>query len=152
MESKEKYFKPKTISLAKQAAMIEAVYSNFTNELTSDGQLISMGTITPSPLSGMYTVKISYTIGHLPIIEILNPKLNDGSKKLPHVYSQDHLCLFYPKNREWTKYDYIADKIIPWISLWLYYYEVWSVTGEWRGGGKHPELGNHHKKLKSYLI
>jgi hypothetical protein len=29
----------------------------------------------------------------------------------------------------------IATTIIPWLSLWLYYYEVWHATGEWMGGG-----------------
>jgi hypothetical protein len=31
----------------------------------------------------------------------------------------------------------IAD-IIGWIALWLYYYEVWLITGNWLGGGHEP--------------
>lgn len=151
MESKEKYFKLQTISLAKQAAMIEKTYDNFSCEITSNGELISIGNISPTPLSRIYTAKISYTIGHLPIIEIINPKLSDGQIKLPHVYKKANLCLFYPRNKEWTKYDYIADKIIPWISLWLCYYETWNITGEWKGGGIHPQPRESSKKRNSYI-
>lgn len=151
MESKEKYFKPKAISLARQATLIEIIYPNLSTEITSNGELIVIGNIKPTPLSRDYTVKITYVIGYSPIIEIINPKLNDGSKKLPHVYKKENLCLFYPRNKEWTKYDYIADKIIPWTSLWLYYYEIWNITGEWKGGGKHPDSGKKIKKLDSYI-
>ena len=32
----------------------------------------------------------------------------------------------------------IALTIVPWLSLWLFYYEVWRATGTWYGGGTHP--------------
>jgi len=35
----------------------------------------------------------------------------------------------------------VATTIVPWTSLWLRHYEVWHVTGEWWGGGEHPEIG-----------
>lgn len=151
METKEKYFKPKIISLVQQANMIEMIYPNLNYEITSKGELIINGIIKPSILSREYTIKISYIIGNLPIVEIINPKLDECSSKLPHVYKDNNLCLFYPRNKEWTKYDYIADKIVPWISLWLYFYEVWKITGEWEGGGKHPELNNRRKREKRYI-
>lgn len=28
--------------------------------------------------------------------------------------------------------------IVPWTSLWLYFFEDWLATDEWKGGGKHP--------------
>lgn len=151
MENKEIYFKPKVITLAQQASMIEITYPNLNFEITSNGKLIISGIIKPTALSRKYTIKISYIIGNFPIVEIINPKLEECSEKLPHVYKDNNLCLFYPRNKEWTKYDYIADKIIPWTSLWLYYYEVWKVTGEWEGGGKHPQLNNKGKREKRYL-
>lgn len=33
---------------------------------------------------------------------------------------------------------YLNATIIPWTSEWLFNYEVWLATGEWRGGGMHP--------------
>ena len=32
----------------------------------------------------------------------------------------------------------IIDTIIPWTQEWLYFYEIWLLTGEWRGGGHTP--------------
>lgn len=29
--------------------------------------------------------------------------------------------------------------IVPWTALWLYYFEQWLVSGDWHGGGQHPE-------------
>jgi hypothetical protein len=31
----------------------------------------------------------------------------------------------------------LAYTVVPWISEWLLYYELWLFTGEWTGGG-HP--------------
>jgi uncharacterized protein len=65
---------------------------------------------------------------------------------VPHVYRLGHkpefpaLCLFDPKQDEWSPDEFIADKIIPWAIKWLFYYEVWLATGEWQGGGRHPEI------------
>jgi hypothetical protein len=64
------------------------------------------------------------------------------------MYFQKHLCLYQPKYREFRSSDFISDTIIPWISLWLYYYEKWHVTGKWLGGGEHPNL----KKKKKYRL
>jgi hypothetical protein len=55
------------------------------------------------------------------------------------MYCQERLCLFLPGSREWNGDDPIALTILPWASLWLYFYEVWHATGEWLGGGVHPE-------------
>jgi hypothetical protein len=43
----------------------------------------------------------------------------------------------------------VADYIIPWISCWLYFYEVWLATGTWIGGGTHPEKPEHCSQLIS---
>lgn len=32
----------------------------------------------------------------------------------------------------------IANTIVPWAVEWLFFYEVWLVTGEWGGGGEWP--------------
>ena len=59
-------------------------------------------------------------------------------------YAPDRPCLFYPAGREWRSDMKIATSIVPWLSLWLYYYEVWLATGEWEGGGisHEPKLDN----------
>lgn len=143
-----KYNKPKIITLAQQATMIDLLYIDFKCKISSYGKLVIVGKIQPTPLSRNYTVRITYTIGDSPLIEVINPKFEEIEEKLPHVYKKNTLCLFYPKNKEWTKHDYIAEKIIPWISLWLYYYEIWSITGKWEGGGKHPSCEGKRKNRK----
>jgi hypothetical protein len=54
---------------------------------------------------------------------------------IPHTYRGNYLCLYYPKFLEWTGGDFIADTIVPWASLWLFYYEMWHAAGVWFGGG-----------------
>ncbi|MEZ5659385.1 MAG: hypothetical protein R3E83_12920 [Burkholderiaceae bacterium] len=34
----------------------------------------------------------------------------------------------------------IADTIVPWTYEWLFYFEEWLVSDEWKGGGRHPEV------------
>ena len=29
--------------------------------------------------------------------------------------------------------------IVPWAILWLFYFEEWLISNEWKGGGLHPE-------------
>lgn len=126
--------------------MIEMLYPYFTSKITSYGELVVNGVIQPTAISRRYEVKITYVISKIPRVEVINPKLDDSTCKLPHVYSNNELCLFYPKYKEWTKYDYIAEKIIPWTTLWLYYYEVWKITGIWEGGGKHLNSSKEIRK------
>lgn len=144
MESKKVYFKPKILSLAQQATCIELTYLKFSCKI-GNKTLIVKGSIQPTSFSEVYQIRITYVIGIRPQIEVLSPKLTGDGKDIPHVYEGNYLCLYYYKYEEWTKYDYIAEKIIPWISLWLYYYEVWQITGKWLGGGIHPRK-NEKKK------
>lgn len=62
--------------------------------------------------------------------------------KIPHLYPNGSLCLYYPDYNEWHANDSWADSIIPWTSLWLYFFELWIATGEWLGGGIHPGSNN----------
>jgi hypothetical protein len=72
-------------------------------------------------------------------------KLAEGKTRLPHVYNgQMDICVHHPE--EWTPSCLIADTIMPWISQWLRFYEVWQQTGSWEGEGTHPEAESHHRK------
>ena len=102
--------------------------------------LIWRGRIQPTLLSCSYLVKIElrHNIGS-PVVEIIDPPLEKcGEKSIPHLYKEGHLCLHRPKNRHWLPGMSIAETIVPWTSLWLYYYEEWHRTGVWYGGGEHP--------------
>lgn len=127
------------ISLARQLGKMRAKYSHFKSTLTKNA-LVVTGQLRPTSRSQNYKFILKYTLKGHPKIKIVSPQLKRNNKgdSIPHMYSQKHLCLYRPKYKEFKKSDFLSDKIIPWISLWLYYYEQWHITGEWLGGGEHP--------------
>ena len=49
----------------------------------------------------------------------------------------------------------IADTIIPWVIEWIYFYELWKITGAWKGGGDHPtakDRRNRYEDLEKRMI
>jgi hypothetical protein len=97
--------------------------------------------VRPSPLSRAYRLRIRQRKNTYPDVFVLSPNLRDltEGRRLPHVYSQRpvELCLHFPKYDEWTFDKSIAETIVPWAYLWLFYFEHWLATDEWQGGGKH---------------
>lgn len=86
----------------------------------------------------------------MPEVRVLRPRLvpnPDAAEEapLPHVYfdlsdlAGSPLCLFDPRLHEWDASLLIARTTIPWAERWLWNYELWEATGEWHGGGTHPE-------------
>ena len=95
---------------------------------------------TPTPLSDTYRLKIEYQMGYYPKSYIVSPKplaLAEGAKRLPHTYDtiKQRLCLFKPDFREWTSSMPIAETIVHWAVMWMFFYESWVFTGKWLGGG-----------------
>ena len=131
--------KDKTI--AQQASSLKFRFPEWNVNFNAIG-LIATGKIKPTSRSGAYTVQVEYSIikkKPLVQVKILDPILikNEKGEKIPHMYSQKSLCLFMPKYNEFKKTYLICDTIVPWTSLWLYYYEVWHNTNKWLGGGVH---------------
>lgn len=109
------------------------------------GRVTWTGTITPAPGCESYVVRISYRIGKQPTAFVIDPELvSRGDQRIPHRYADGSLCLYRPKYREWTAVMPVAATIVPWSSLWLYYYEAWLATGDWAGGGEHPSAKERH--------
>lgn len=99
-----------------------------------------VGVLQPGALTQRYRIQITHQLHRNPEVVVLNPKLvADATGKIPHTYPGRRLCLFHPDKQEWNQQKYIATTIVPWTSLWLTYYELWRVTGDWLGGGEHPE-------------
>lgn len=125
--------------MCQQHLQLKREYNTLNASFKSNEYLHWIGSIQPLPCSPEYMVQINYQSDKYPETKVLSPKLEKGDKeRLPHVYSKDGLCLFMPKYREWKPIMSIARTIVPWTSLWLFYYEIWKATGEWRGGGIHP--------------
>lgn len=134
--------KPK-LNIIQQFAALKRDYSFGIIKMIGCNQLIWEGVLKSSPIGNEYLVKVSYSKDGVPKVFVLEPKnleLPDGETKLAHVYDHDkqRLCLYYPKAKEWNNTKTIASTIMPWAIEWLYYYEIWLITGDWTGGGIHP--------------
>lgn len=103
----------------------------------------------PTALSREYRLRIAYRYEDIPQVYVLGPDLValSGGRQIPHVYQQKptRLCLYLPEAREWLPSMFIDKTIVPWSYLWLFYFEDWLGTGEWKGGGIHPETPDGKK-------
>jgi len=131
----------RVLGLGEQLAFLRLWWPSYRCEIC-DGTLSAIGQLQPSELSDTYTVCVNQKGGRSPEVKVLDPELRQGrnGEKIPHMYSQERLCLYLPGSGEWKPDDPIAHTILPWALMWLYFYEIWHATGEWRGGGIHPEI------------
>jgi hypothetical protein len=129
----------KEIPLVHQELTIKHVFPDSTIKRCANKSLIWVGQLRPTPLSKSYSIKIILEKGKVEVLIIDPVKLEryPGKIFLPHVYStpKQKLCLFFPDGKEWNNGKLIVDTIIPWASEWLYFYEIWLITGNWFGGG-----------------
>ena len=80
-------------------------------------------------------IRIEYHPPKSPKVYLQRPKLvraNDD-QDFNHVYKDGQLCLYDPRENEWTQEMGIARSIVPWTIQWLVFYEVWLLTGKWCG-------------------
>lgn len=98
--------------------------------------------VRPSPMSRAYGIMITYVFPNTPDIFVTSPSLKDlsGERTIPHLYDQDQLrlCLYYPGSGEYCGEKPMAPQLLPWTATWLYYFEEWLMSDEWKGGGVHP--------------
>ena len=144
----------KKITLAEQMFALRQSYPEAECFIAGHKKLIWKGNLRPSAISNTYPVALEYSIGWKPKVFVSG----DGVKKIddpdfPHVFHRDiekneiQLCLCY--GDDFTSEMLIAETYIPWAIEWLYYYEIWLVTGEWCGGGLHPVAKG--KKAKKHV-
>ena len=96
--------------------------------------------LKPTDVSIDYKVRLVAQQGRKGVdIFVEEPRIGlyENGKKVPHLYANSSLCLYYPEYQEWNYRDSWAETLIPWASLWLFYYEIWKDTGTWLGGGIH---------------
>lgn len=108
----------------------------------SRGHLTWTWQAAPSPRGRIYTLHVEFREGDRPEVFVDHPDLvalAEG-RKLPHVYGElpTCLCLYLPSSGEWHGGLLIASTVVPWAVLWLYFFEEWLVSDEWKGGGVHP--------------
>ena len=136
----------KEVSLVTQELTLKYNFPESKVKRISNKSLSWVGHIRPTLLSRLYSVKIKLENGKVEVFVIDPVKLDIHKDKmlLPHVYStpRQKLCLYFPDGKEWNKGKLLIDTIIPWTSEWLYFYEIWLITGEWYGGGTEHDFEN----------
>ncbi len=134
-----KYLNNKKLTLPKQGALLKAKYPESIMWIKHN-RLIWQGEIRPTSISRLYKIRITCERINNPKV-ILYGEHIEGIEKVdfPHIYRKDlkkqevQLCLNMPYEFNYSMR--IIDTVIPWTQEWLFFYEIWLVTGEWRGGG-----------------
>jgi len=126
-----------------QAAWLRTRYPGFTCTV-ENGLLTARGQLQPSPIAAVYDVVVEYRVGKWPKVFVPCNQLQplEAGGKIPHTFGPTEPCLFYPSDESWRSDMRLADIILPKLSLWLEFYEMWRATGEWYGGGiPHGSVG-----------
>lgn len=137
---------PRPLTLAQQFLNLQLNPICAGKGVLRPGRLLWEFEARPTTLSRIYGIRIFCRQEDAPDVFVIEPDLVDlaGGRKLPHVYEQKptRLCLYLPRAREWNRSMRIADTVVPWTVLWLFYFEEWLVSDEWKGGGVHPEVSS----------
>jgi hypothetical protein len=125
------------LSLAVQAAHLERRYPDGRIVLRPS-RLTWLDHLRPTEISHTYEVLGVIEPGWAPLVYVVDPPLQRrGEEPVPHLHSANDLCLYV--GDDWDDTMIVADTLIPWTSEWLFFYETWHATGDWLGGGMHPD-------------
>ena len=123
-------FSQKALNPAIQHHCIIRRFPTFKAESLRGGAAVWVGRLQPRDISAAYKVRISYKVWTAPKVSVLEPRLHPEA---PHRYEDGSLCLYWPREWFWQPDVVMAETIIPWTALWLFYYELWLDTDEWLG-------------------
>lgn len=137
-----KFFKkPKNVAI--QLLNLKSKYECLDSKL-GIGKLIWKQRVRPSELSRTYDITVKYN-GKIPEVYLYNQGImTKENEYIPHCFRRHYknkedeyvkLCLYYPRYHEWSNDMFLSETVIPWTIDWLYYYELWRITGKWLGGG-----------------
>jgi len=111
-------------------------FPGFLRHREKKGAVRWRGNLQPRVTSPAYQIDVWYKLGQIPKVKVVWPSL---AANAPHLYSDGSLCLYWPKEWTWQDHYIIAETIVPWTALWLYYYELWQDVGEWLGPSSHDK-------------
>lgn len=117
--------------LMSELSTIKSNYDCFDCHIIRD-TLVCTGVIRPSEYSRTYTIKISYKVWGKPHVWITDPII-EYNEDIHMFKESNNLCLYYHKENPWKDSYHIYDKIIPWTSEWLVFYELYLIYGKWFG-------------------
>ncbi len=128
-------------TLAQQAFRLKMAQPGSSVRFDKHGnRMVWDGCLSPTAISDIYQTRIICTRQQpRPLVFIVAPTLLElNGEPIPHRYEDNSLCLWQPAYHEWRSAFWIAETVIGWTSLWLFFYELWHACGEWLGGGEHP--------------
>jgi len=94
------------------------------------GRATWRGPLQPRPGGAIYRIRIMAHGAMRPKVIVCSLPLDP---RPPHLYPDDTLCLYDPRNRGWHVGRPIAGTIVPWTAEWLLFFEIWQETGTWWG-------------------
>lgn len=113
----------------RQVTTVRRAFPQFRWKMTRSGGVDWSGDLQPTPDSPRYHLRLLHEPDRVPRTWVVSPRLRSDA---PHRYPDDQsLCLYWPKRWSWNHRESLAETIIPWAALWLYYYEIWLFTDEW---------------------
>jgi hypothetical protein len=142
------YFKHRALTVAQQDLHMGVRFPGLRATTNHGARIVWRGQLQPTAWSEVYEVEIVYEAPYRPRIHVLSPRLRvrECCKKCPHTFADGSLCVH--QAHEWNGERLIAWTIVPWICVWLYFYEIWLRIGVWRGEGTHPDLPEHSPVLR----
>lgn len=144
--------RPRSLSVAQQFVNLQANPASTGIGRLHAGKLKWTYDTSPTTLSRTYRIRIEIDQRFSPDVFVEAPNLNmlAEGRFLPHVYQHDpvRLCLYLPGTLEWQPWMRLDQTVVPWTSLWLFYFEDWLHSDEWKGGGEHPP-GTQHSGRRS---
>jgi len=81
------------------------------------------------PRTSEFTVKIVYGKYKHPRVYVEKPELLSWK----HRYEDGSLCIYKHSELNWRKELLVSKYIIPLTCMWLYFYEIYILTGDWLG-------------------
>jgi hypothetical protein len=141
---------PQPLNAAQQFTLLRANPLAAGQGNLRSGQLSWSFEAKPTALSRAYQLRIEFKQGDRPLVFVDGPDLHEitGGRRLPHVYEQRpiRLCLYFPTTSEWRTHMRIDQTIVPWAILWLFYFEEWLLSDDWKGGGMHPPAHDQDRR------
>jgi hypothetical protein len=137
---KNSYRRSRILGPREQIAYMRAIWRAFDCQVHG-GLLVCRGVLKPIDVADSYRVQIDYRVGSPPKVWVEGLPIRDEEnpdRRIPHRYGDGSICLYY--GTEWTADKPIAQTLVPWLLEWLFFYEGWLATGEWLGGGTHPQI------------
>lgn len=133
--------RPKALTMTQQYINLRGNSVSAGDGRVRPGSFTWLYTTSPSPLSRDYQIRIEMACSLPPRVFVDDPDIEvlACGRDLPHVYrNPTRLCLYLPCTREWQPWMRLDQTVVPWTSLWLFYFEDWLESGESKGGGMHP--------------